>query len=341
MLIKLHRRELYTSSISAAVVAPLFVDPEPRVLIGLDNGIILVKDVQFRPTSHPSLEVKGGAILSLYPCDIAMFGSTSLISGDSDGLVSVFSDDELFADVTLDTPILAVTVSPNGTGEKRIVCGDSQGTVTLYVPTQMGAMLRRTSLKAITAGLTPSTVPLTISPAVSHIVPIVGPSQAACVLVADTFGRLHLFVVEPWEHVQTWRAPCPIGAIGTFPSDKMKHCHDVQSSCLVACDDGHIYHFDCCQGTFHSFAHLAYQITSLSILPGAHLADDRNWQVAVGGVFPGFYILTQKGEQTHFPLGDNVFSLSWTLRQRSRLDRIWLLAATEDNDVCLFDVSDL
>ena len=98
------------------------------VLLGDEEGKIHLLD-PLTGAIETVLETKGGSIMCLKAHPITKLSRCDLLSGDAQGVVSLFSNLELLSRQALSGAITAITVAEEQDGIPRIFSGDSVGSL--------------------------------------------------------------------------------------------------------------------------------------------------------------------------------------------------------------------
>ncbi|OBZ90927.1 hypothetical protein A0J61_01029 [Choanephora cucurbitarum] len=130
--IKLWSSKLSDSINCLAVGKPFLeeLSEENDILIGTTAGRVMILN-QTKPVEG-LLETKGGSIQSIQLHDLTGFGALDLAVGDCDGIVTLFSRQQILSKRDLGSAITDITIHHDLTGSCEIIAGDINGSLTSF-----------------------------------------------------------------------------------------------------------------------------------------------------------------------------------------------------------------
>lgn len=224
---------------------------ENDILIGTTAGRVLILN-QTKPVEC-LLETKGGSIQSIRLHDLTGFGTLDLAVGDCDGLVTLFSRQQILSKRNLGSAISHLVVFTDLVGGYEIIAGDRNGIVSSF--NQYDA-LWRLNIAEESVKLAPLGMTARKSSSIRCMLSIVMKDKfgmdMACLLVCDGYSFVH-FILNG-ERSFSFRTPCAIYALcsGAFLTAEGLHKLRMQNKkvklskldsqqIILAGEDGNIY----------------------------------------------------------------------------------------------------
>ncbi|GAA5810369.1 hypothetical protein MFLAVUS_003790 [Mucor flavus] len=229
---KLWYRKLYDSINFLAVGKPFLeeLSEENDILIGTTAGRVLILN-ETKPVEG-LLETKGGSIQSIKLYDLTGFGALDLAVGDCDGVVTLFSRQQILSKRDLGSAVTDITIHSDLVGGCEIIAGDINGTVTSFQ--QHDALwkinIAGESAKLSTLGLVGRRSP-SIRCMLSTVLKDRFGMDMTCLLVCDGWPLVHF--IQTGVRIQTLRSPSVIHSAGSYKLDSQQ--------VLLAGQDGYIY----------------------------------------------------------------------------------------------------
>ncbi|KAI8376914.1 hypothetical protein BD560DRAFT_391126 [Blakeslea trispora] len=247
-----------SDSINCVAVGKPFLEElseENDILIGTTAGRVLILN-QTKPVEG-LLETKGGSIQSIQLHDLTGFGALDLAVGDCDGIVTLFSRQQILSKRDLGSAITDITIHHDLTGSCEIIAGDINGSLTSFQ--QHDALwkinIAEESAKLATLGSKGRQSP-SIRCTLSTILKDRFGLDMTCLLVCDGWPLVHF--IQNGERIQSLRLPSVTNSLcaGHFISeDGLKRFVDGHTSkklrlnsnkadsrqVLFAGQDGYVY----------------------------------------------------------------------------------------------------
>ncbi|KAI8351201.1 hypothetical protein EDC96DRAFT_518866 [Choanephora cucurbitarum] len=219
--IKLWSSKLSDSINCLAVGKPFLeeLSEENDILIGTTAGRVMILN-QTKPVEG-LLETKGGSIQSIQLHDLTGFGALDLAVGDCDGIVTLFSRQQILSKRDLGSAITDITIHHDLTGSCEIIAGDINGSLTSFQ--QHDALwkinIAEESAKLATLGSKGRQSP-SIRCTLSTIVRDRFGLDMTCLLVCDGWPLVHF--IQNGERIQSLRLPSVTNSLcaGHFISEE-------------------------------------------------------------------------------------------------------------------------
>lgn len=163
---------------------------ENDILIGTTAGRVLILN-QTKPVEG-LLETKGGSIQAIHLHDLTGFGALDLAVGDCDGVVTLFSRQQILSKRDLGSGITDITIHSDQVGGCEIIAGDMNGTVTSF---QQHDVLWKVNIAEESAKLATLGLKGRRSPAIKCMLSAVLKDRfdqdMSCLLVCDNWPFVH------------------------------------------------------------------------------------------------------------------------------------------------------
>ncbi|KAI8075349.1 uncharacterized protein B0P05DRAFT_149974 [Gilbertella persicaria] len=202
-----------SDSINCLAVGKPFLEElseENDILIGTTAGRVMILN-QTKPVEG-LLETKGGSIQSIQLHDLTGFGALDLAVGDCDGIVTLFSRQQILSKRDLGSAITDITIHHDLAGGCEIIAGDINGTITSFQ--QHDALwkinIAEESVKLAmlgTKGRKSPSIRCTLSTTLQDRFGV----DMTCLLVCDGWPLIHF--IQSGERIQTIRSPSVINSI--------------------------------------------------------------------------------------------------------------------------------
>ncbi|KAI9267079.1 hypothetical protein EDC94DRAFT_602223 [Helicostylum pulchrum] len=251
---KLWYRKLYDSINFLAVGKPFLeeLSEENDILIGTTAGRVLILN-ETKPVEG-LLETKGGSIQSIKLYDLTGFGALDLAVGDCDGVVTLFSRQQILSKRDLGSAVTDITIHSDLVGGCEIIAGDINGTVTSF---QQHDALWKINIAGESAKLSTLGLKGRRSPSIRCMLSTVLKDRfgmdMTCLLVCDGWPLVHF--IQTGVRIQTLRSPsvihsmCAGNFLNTDGLRRFLHTRKKQAGSyklnsqqvLLAGQDGYIY----------------------------------------------------------------------------------------------------
>ncbi|CAO3646207.1 unnamed protein product [Mucor fragilis] len=211
-----------SDSINCLAVGKPFLEElseENDILIGTTAGRVLILN-QTKPVEG-LLETKGGSIQSILLHDLTGFGALDLAVGDCDGIVTLFSRQQILSKRDLGSAITELNIHSDLAGGCEIIAGDINGSLTSFQ--QHDALWKinvaEESAKLATLGVTGRKSP-SIQCTLSTVLKDRFGMDMACLLVCDGWPLVHF--IQNGERILSIRSPSAIHSLcaGNFLNSK-------------------------------------------------------------------------------------------------------------------------
>ncbi|KAL9552715.1 hypothetical protein PS6_004336 [Mucor atramentarius] len=196
-----------SDSINCLAVGKPFLEElseENDILIGTTAGRVLILN-QTKPVEG-LLETKGGSIQSILLHDLTGFGALDLAVGDCDGIVTLFSRQQILSKRDLGSAITDLNIYSDLAGGCEIIAGDINGSLTSFQ--QHDALwkinISEESAKLATLGVTGRKSP-SIRCTLSTVLKDRFGMDMACLLVCDGWPLVHF--IQNGERTFSVRSP--------------------------------------------------------------------------------------------------------------------------------------
>ncbi|KAI8638159.1 hypothetical protein BD408DRAFT_29626 [Parasitella parasitica] len=214
---KLEFRKLWVNKLSDSInclaVGKPFLEElseENDILIGTTAGRVLILN-QTKPVEG-LLETKGGSIQSILLHDLTGFGALDLAVGDCDGIVTLFSRQQILSKRDFGSAITDLNIHSDLAGGCEIIAGDINGNLTSFQ--QHEALwkmnISEESAKLATLGVTGRKSP-SIRCTLSTVLKDRFGMNMACLLVCDGWPLVHF--IQNGERIQSIRSPSVIHSL--------------------------------------------------------------------------------------------------------------------------------
>ncbi|KAG2212172.1 hypothetical protein INT46_006007 [Mucor plumbeus] len=202
-----------SDSINCLAVGKPFLEElseENDILIGTTAGRVLILN-QTKPVEG-LLETKGGSIQSILLHDLTGFGALDLAVGDCDGIVTLFSRQQILSKRDLGSAITDLSIHSDLAGGCEIIAGDINGVLTSFQ--QHDALwkinISEESAKLATLGVRGRKSP-SIRCTLSTVLKDRFGMNMACLLVCDGWPLIHF--IQSGERIQSIRSPSVIHSL--------------------------------------------------------------------------------------------------------------------------------
>ncbi|KAI8393508.1 uncharacterized protein BYT42DRAFT_551293 [Radiomyces spectabilis] len=200
-------------SINCVVVGKPFLDDlseENDLLIGTTAGRVLILN-QTKPVEC-LLETKGASIQALQLYDLTGYGATDLVVGDSGGVITLFSRQQILSKRDLGASVTQIQIHKDLVSGYEIVAGDNSGTVTSFQ--QYDALWKlnvaEESAKLATLGMKGRRSPFIRCILSATLTDCFG-MEMSCLLVCDGYPFIHF--IQDGERIQSLRVPTVVRSI--------------------------------------------------------------------------------------------------------------------------------
>ncbi|KAI9469844.1 MAG: hypothetical protein EXX96DRAFT_654271 [Benjaminiella poitrasii] len=194
-------------SINCVAVGKPFLEElseENDILIGTTAGRVLILN-QTKPVEG-LLETKGGSIQSIKLHDLTGFGALDLAVADCDGVVTLFSRQQILSKHEIGSAITHITIHCDLAGGYEIIAGDINGTITSF---QQDDTLWKINIAEESAKLATFGVKGRRSPSIRCMLSTKLKDrfgmEMSSLLVCDGWPLVHF--IQNGERIQTLRAP--------------------------------------------------------------------------------------------------------------------------------------
>ncbi|KAI7907200.1 uncharacterized protein BX663DRAFT_495163 [Cokeromyces recurvatus] len=199
-----------TESINCIAVGKPFLEElseENDILIGTTAGRVLILN-QTKPVEG-LLETKGGSVQSIQLHDLTGFGALDLAVADCDGVVTLFSRQQILSKHELGSAITYITIHNDLAGGYEIIAGDINGTITAFQQhdTLWKLNIAEESAKLATLGMKGRRSPSIRCMLSTKLKDKFG-MEMSCLLVCDGWPLVHF--IQSGERIQTLRTPSVI-----------------------------------------------------------------------------------------------------------------------------------
>ncbi|KAI8882566.1 hypothetical protein K501DRAFT_323911 [Backusella circina FSU 941] len=183
---------------------------ENDILIGTTAGRVLILN-ETKPVEG-LLETKGGSIQALHLHDLTGFGTLDLAVGDSDGVVTLFTRQQILSKRDLGSPIRQLCIYSDLVGGCEIIAGDSNGAITSF---QQHEGLWKLNIAEESAKLATLGTRGRKSPAIHCMLSTILKDRfgmdMACLLVCDGSPLVHF--IQNGERIQSLQTPTVIQSL--------------------------------------------------------------------------------------------------------------------------------
>eukprot|EP01102_Stenamoeba_stenopodia_P004577 TRINITY_DN1487_c0_g1_i1.p1 TRINITY_DN1487_c0_g1~~TRINITY_DN1487_c0_g1_i1.p1 ORF type:complete len:385 (-),score=83.92 TRINITY_DN1487_c0_g1_i1:1209-2363(-) len=123
---------------STLLIGKPFRESSTSLLVGTTDGKVRILEGQqndaHKQQQKEMLETKGSCVQALLLFDVAKFGSNDLLVGDSDGNITIFSDNEILSKFTLSNAVTSLEIDRDANNNYSIVAGDKSGVLASLKP---------------------------------------------------------------------------------------------------------------------------------------------------------------------------------------------------------------
>ncbi|KAL0082969.1 hypothetical protein J3Q64DRAFT_1750930 [Phycomyces blakesleeanus] len=210
---------------------------ENDVLVGTTAGRVLILN-QTKPVEG-LLDTKGNSIQALKLHDLTGYGALDLVVGDSDGVVTLFSRQQILSKRELGSAVMQIEIYEDQAGGYEIIAGDMHGTLTSFQ--QHDALWKlnvaEESAKVATLGIAGRRSPY-IRCVLSTTLKDLSGLNVSCLLACDGWPFVHF--VQEGEKIMTLRVPSIIHSMcaGHFlTTSTEKSLNDQQPKAIHAGQD--------------------------------------------------------------------------------------------------------
>ncbi|KAI9027257.1 hypothetical protein CLU79DRAFT_833178 [Phycomyces nitens] len=180
---------------------------ENDVLVGTTAGRVLILN-QTKPVEG-LLDTKGNSIQALKLHDLTGYGALDLVVGDSDGVVTLFSRQQILSKRELGVAVMQIEIYEDQVGGYEIIAGDMHGTLTSF---QQHDALWKLNIAEESAKLATLQTAGRRSPYIRCVLSTTLKDQfgldVSCLLVCDGWPLVHF--VQEGEKIMTLRVPSVI-----------------------------------------------------------------------------------------------------------------------------------
>jgi len=217
--------------------------PAANIIVGNEQGeVVILNEEKILAT----LDTKGGPIQSILLHDVTGFGDTDLITGDSNGTVTIFSRQQILSKTQVGAPVRCLDVFHDAVGDFEIMAGDSLGALTSFMPhSQLWKLnVADTAPPSKRAGPTPIRALLPILISDKHGI------ETAYLLVCNGAPFVHF--VQDGARTMSLRCPSIVNSMCSGYFRKRRGSGDVNDveiadgreqvvQIVLGCSDGYVY----------------------------------------------------------------------------------------------------
>ncbi|XP_074661607.1 uncharacterized protein LOC141914237 [Tubulanus polymorphus] len=312
------------NNFNVLLVGKVFKSNQMSLVAGCDDGVIRVFEVPSNDSKLPlkcisTLETKGGPIQVLALHNVMKFASIDVITGDSKGMLTVFSNGQILSRQPISNHSLnCLQILQDATGAIAIVCSDNSGS--LFAASPYNAFEWKIRLGDV---IPSREIPTTIKSVLSVSLPNVAGHNSSYILASD--DQHHLYIIHQGSIVLILDTPSNITAmcagrflhnVGLETPGGPVSTNSPGPQVALGSESGGIYLFSNFELYQEEYANTGMSITQMCVLASqeAHEVDT----IICAGHANAVVVFNNAKEIARYATSDWVNSISTTNTDRDR-----------------------